>query len=305
MTTTTHASDTTTPRRSDTTADRTADDTLARLLDDELAYSPIARHGYINHLAMSLVAARRLGADSTELQRWYDAQTDGDFLVPRQRPEWLPDELADLDERGIDAVVRDRLPALVDRPGAQFFHAIIRLDLALDAAHPAQVANALRNWEHDHAHPDPLDDSRSPGTGDLLAGADLDRLARIALASHQDPGHFGTLHLVTGVRAARAVQHHLDDAARASLTEHTARAVASALAQYDLLELLEDPAVERVEPLGDATEQGPSWSELSVGALASTDPHVAKVVYASRIEHELTGDARYLGVAARQVATAG
>ena len=49
--------------------DLDADAALARLLDDELDYRPGARGGFISHLAMSLVAARRLGATAEELQR--------------------------------------------------------------------------------------------------------------------------------------------------------------------------------------------------------------------------------------------
>ena len=62
---------------------------MDRLLDAELDYRIGARSGFINHLAMSLVAAARLGATADELQRWYDEQTRGDFLLPRVRQDAL------------------------------------------------------------------------------------------------------------------------------------------------------------------------------------------------------------------------
>lgn len=70
-----------TPTDTDTTPaalappDPRARERLAQLLDAELAFDPRARGGFVNHTAMALVAAWRLGADADELERWFDDDT--------------------------------------------------------------------------------------------------------------------------------------------------------------------------------------------------------------------------------------
>lgn len=325
MTTTTNTS----PgrRRIDDDADRT----LERLLAAELDYSPLARNGFISHLAMSLVAARRIGASATELQAWFDDQTSGDFLRARARPARLDEDSERIRRRGIDAEVAERLPALIDGPSSQFFHAVIRLELAIDAGDPAQVANALDNWEADH----PAIGPEPSGTGDdsfeqLLerlaghpeasgaaswdldgaAGADwfteamdhlevgpdlLDQVAASVVTRHTDPHHFGTLHLVTGTRALRAVSRHLGDDDRRRLAARSAQAVAAALTSFGLLAPTRPGTIERWR------EEAPDdWRPIARAAIDSGDPHVAKVVYACQLEESATGDPLYRTIALRQ-----
>lgn len=249
---------------------------LQQLLDAELAYDPVARGGYINHLAMSLVAAWRLGATADELDAWFGAQTTGDFLVPRDPPAWLGRDTARVEQRGIDAEVRDRLPALVGSPGTQFFHAIIRLEHAVDAGHAGQVANALRNWE-DHAdepgEPALRDDGRS-------SAEVLREVADTAVRSYLNRPNIGTLHLVTGTRAARSLVALLEEPAAVELALATARAV----------DELGGSAPARPGSGTRLSPGLPDWRPIVRAALNSHDPHVVKLVHSSRWELERTGD---------------
>jgi hypothetical protein len=311
------------------------DPVLDRLLDAELSFDPIARRGFINHTAMALVAARRLGAGDEDLERWFRDDASGDFLVPRARPDWLAPETDDVRRRGARVVTAERLPALVAAPGSQFFHAVIRLELALDADHPGQVANALHNWA-DHDTPlgpapapagerrfaevlDVLRAQRLAGrlpeaaagvlathdvfrsTFDTLAeGPDLlDDVAATVAAIHTSADDFGTLHLVTGTRAARAVADLVDDPTRRELARRTAQAVALLWATFGA------PAPAGQAVLDRRREQAPSsWATTCRRAIDTGDHHVVKLVYAARLEQELTGDPLYSWLAARQAGAA-
>lgn len=286
--------------------------TLDRLLDAELDWSPLARNGFISHLAMGLIAAARLGASDHELVEMFDAGTAGDFLVPRDRPAELPGLTDEVTRRGTDAVVAERLPALIGNPGSQFFHAAIRLDLALDADHPGQVANALLNWSADAEAPADGPDGRGDASfaammarvadGDLGALHDLradddllDQIAAWVAAVHSDPHDFGTLHYVTGTRAARAAAPLLDGADRRELGLRTAQA----------LVLLTHRFGTRLPAAPDELDARrrsavPGWDELGRAALATGDPHVIKLTYACRLEEATTGDTLLRWVAARQ-----
>ncbi len=312
--------------------DTNQDELLAELLDAALAYNPIARAGFINHLPMSLIAARRLGASDAALRDWFDGQTTGDFLIPRDRPAWLAIDSARITGRGIRAEVADRLPRLIDSPGSQFFHAIIRLELAVNAGHVGQVADALVNWEdhpdelgplpagdgglrfaemttHLAAHPEAraprLPSPREVGASSwfratfasLSADDDLlDDVERFTLGVHNAPRDFGTLHLVTGARAARALTDHLDpiDADRLALS--TARAVAAAYVSFGTPPPADPSELERRR-----TTTVPGWDELGRRAVRSGDPHVAKLVYACLLGSARTGDPLYRYTAAHQV----
>ena len=319
-------------------ADRTgrpANDPASRvhaLLDAELDFDPVARGGFINHLAMSLVAIWRLGATTDDLDRWYRAQTSDGFLVPRPRPDWLAPDSERIARVGVSAEVRRRLPALVDSPGVQLFHAVIRLEHAVDADHSGQVANALHNWE-DHARPLPeppagqgtwsfeqvvdrigvrarqggtpgsrrlhevaVTDWFSAAMADLRAGPDLlDQVAAAALWVHLEQQTIGTLHLVTGTRAARALSSLLDADDAARLAIHTAHDVAAAYVAFGA------PArPDRGDLDQRHTATTIDWDEIAAAAISSGDAHVAKLVHSARWELEATGDPLYRYAAALQ-----
>ncbi len=286
--------------------------TLDRLLDAELDWSPLARGGFISHLAMGMIAAARLGATDDDLIGMFDAGTAGDFLIARDRPAELPGLTEEVARRGADVVVTERLPALIGHPGAQFFHAVIRLDLALDADHPGQVANALLNWEADADAPADGPDGRGDASfaavmervadGDLGALHDLradddllDQIAAWVAAVHSDPHDFGTLHYVTGTRAARAVAPLLDPADRRELGLRTAQALVLLHRRFGGRR----PATP--DELDDRRSvRLPDWDELAGRAIAGGDPHDIKLTYACRLEEGVTGDPLLHWVAARQ-----
>jgi len=306
------------------------DPVLDELLDRELSYDPVARGGFINHLAMSLVAARRLGATDDELRGWFDAQTGDGFLLQRDRPDWLDGDTAEIASLGVEQVVRRELPALIDAPLSQFFHAIIRLELAIDAAHPGQIANALRNLrEHGHPLPDPpsgdggesfaavtaglahhpqrrdgsLRDLRDAATQPWLRSTLerlrvddhlLDDVASVVVAVHLELDDFTSLHMLTGTRAARALAGLLEPDDRRRLSLRTAQAVTLVAA---VVLGGPDPTNRR-----DSHPEGSqlSWDAIGRAAIATLDPHVAKLVYAARLEEATTADPRYRLAAARQ-----
>ncbi len=314
------------------TGPRTSSVVLNRLLDAELGYSPRATGHFINHLAMSLVAAHRLGATDQELEGWYQSQADDGYLVPRERPEWLEPDAARIAERGIDATVAEHLPALVGSPSAQFFHAIIRLELAVDAGHPGQVANALRNWSEANTPIAPPPSGTGTATfaevlsllaadGQRFSGARmelarvasspefarsldqlaahpglLDEVAAVVIERHTDPRDFGTLHLVTGTRAARALVGLLGAASADELSLRMAQAVAAALAGSGKLTVA--ATARRASSAGSVTN--PTADVIGRRAVESGDAHVAKLVYACLLEERTTGDPIYQEVAARQ-----
>lgn len=316
--------------------DQSRQATLNRLLDAELDYSPRATGYFISHLAMALVAAHRLGADDEDLEGWYRAQTSDGYLVSRERPEWLGPDTARIEERGIEATVSEQLPALVGSASAQFFHAIIRLDLAVDAAHPGQVANALCNWGDVNTPIAPaptgmgsasfaevlsllaadaeqftgagMDLGRVAATPGFTRAVDrmrvhdglLDEVAAAVIAHHTEPRDFGTLHLVTGTRAARALVGLLDGRSADELALRMAQAVAAALTGSGRLA----GSTDRSDDAAGRHEHGPAvtgWDQISGLAIASGDAHTAKLVYACRLEEHATGDPIYRTVAARQV----
>lgn len=310
------------------------DPVLDELLDRELAYDPLARGGFNSHLSMSLVAARRLGATDDQLREWFEAQTTDGFLVPRDRPSRLDRDTAEVERLGIDAVVRRELPALVDAPLSQFFHAIIRLELAIDAQHAGQVANALQHLreqgrplgdppggdggeslaavasalaQHPQRRSGSLRDLRgaaeAPWFRDTLArlrddGHLLDDVAAFVAAVHLDRNDFTSLHMVTGTRAARALAQYLDPEDQRRLALRTAQAVALVAA------VVLDGADPSRRDTPDVDASRLAWADIGRAALVTLDPHVVKLVYAARLEEAATADPRYRFLAARQAGLA-
>jgi len=291
--------------------------TLSRLLDAELNWGPIASGGYISHLAMGLVAAERLGASAEQLERHFHVTTSGSFLIPRERPQEVIELSTEIERRGIDAVVTERLPSMVGHPGAQFLHAAIRLDLAIDSQHPGQVANALINWSDDAVPPEP--DLAGHGDAsfaevmalvangdrdhalDHLHGSDdlLDQISDWVTAVHDDPGDFGTLHYVPGTRAVRAVVGYLDDENRRTIERRLAQALVGFTDRFGFASPagIDELDRRRATPV-------PDWDELGSLAVRSQDPHIIKLTYACRLEHERDGDPLHQWVAARQTGVA-
>ena len=307
-----------------------APSTLDRLLDAELDFDPVAEHGFTNHLAMGLTAAARLGADSEALQRWYDREVSSGSILPRTpRPDWLATDTARIERTGISAAVESMLPLLVERIGG-LFHWMIRLDLAIDAGHTGQVANALGDWggrrSSGYPFPEPSGTASIPDTLDAIAaaaaGSDTGRgehlavveqqwlrelvaaagdvgdgdalLAEIAVAVadlHWAADEFVTLHMVTGTRAARAVAPFLDADHRLVLARGHLLAIGAARARA---------SAPRPQPASvpDAADLA-DWDRIASAAVASRDDHVVKLAYACRLEQAATGRGVYQAIAAR------
>lgn len=318
----------------DTTFPRTstrASSTLFRLLDDELAFSPSFRRHYSSHLAMELVALHRLGAPPAVLQEAFDAHARG---APERRDdeEALGDRLEEIRAQGIAATVRARTPLLVDAPGSQLFHPVIRLAYGLDVMHEGQVAAALLDWEtRHHALPVP---APAPGprrladvAADLAGHADgtwshtfdldgvarrpelrralhgvaldehtLDDVSSFAIAAHVAADDFITLHLVTGARAIRAVSAWADDDVATALAAQALPVMAVAYAAVGAPRL---PGRSELDALRGAPL--PSRAQIAERAIADSDPHVIKLADVALAEEERTADPLYRVAAGRIV----
>lgn len=306
--------------------------TLDQLLNAELAFSTVYRRYYASHLSMSLVALEALGAPPSVLDEEFAAYER--HAVPREDPVAVEAVRAEVDRDGIVATVRAHAPALVDGPGSQLFHAVIRLAYALDAGHPGQVAVALVDWERRNAVlPVPVPTRGSRRMHDVLASlADapdvaasrhsirevgaiaeldgfrravselvidegtLDEVAALALHAHIAADDFFTLHMVTGAHAVRVVSEVLEGEVAERLAARAAQMMVAAYLGVGA------PALPDVEELARIRRSPlPIWDEIAAAAVADRDAHVVKLTYVSRAEHRRTGDPLYQYVAARVV----
>lgn len=318
----------------DTTFARTstrASSTLSHLLDDELAFSPSFRRHYSNHLAMALAALHRLGAPAATLQATFDAHARGESEL-RTDGDVLAERLHEVAAHGIAATVGARAPALVDAPGSQLYHPLIRLGYALDVAHEGQVAAALLDWETRHqplpvpavaagrrrladvaadlaAHPAgtwphsfDLDGiSRRPELraaleGVALDGQTLDDVSSFAIAAHTVADDFITLHLVTGARAMRTVGEWLDDDVAGGLAAAAVPVMAVAYAAVGA-----PPLPSRTELDALRRSPLPTREAIAERAIARRDAHVIKLADAALTEEERTADPLYRVAAGRIV----
>jgi len=306
---------------------------LVDVLDRQTGYDARVGRGFSNHLPMELVALDAMGAPPSRLEEMLAAS------VPRMdlRADTTAFDAyrAEIAADGIDATVRRHLPGFAEMPASEWFHSMIRLAYALDAGHPGQVASALADWTaYGHALPgEPptggdvpaievlgrLADAgldRGQHGADLAAVAsqdrfrqlgapvvvrpDLDDLAAAVAAAHVSGASFASLHLVTGVQAARTVGRHL----RGVDEERFARRVAqAALAGHVAGGAPPVPTSEELDRLRAAAV--PPWDQVRAAATASPDVHVTKLVYTCRTEQAASGDPLYAWLAARAVGLVG
>lgn len=305
--------------------------TLDRLLTEELRYSPSYAGTYSLHLAMSLVALYQLGATSQRLQDEFDRHGDGSAEARSDVAE-LHERVDEVHALGIAEVIRRRAPTLVDGPATALFHPLIRLAHGIEADHGGQVAAALLDWEtrfHVLHHGmleagsrRPTEVLRALGNSEVewpttwdfdavARGAELgaaldglgtenltiDDVAELALIAHGSSGSFVTLHLVTAARAARSVASLLDDGSQRRLCR--AMVVESAVAYA----ATGAPRVATVEELDQRRGAAlPSREAIAAKAIASSDPHVIKLVNVALSEELRTGDLLYRDFAAHAVA---
>jgi hypothetical protein len=123
----------------------------------------------------------------------------------------------------------------------------------------------------------------------------LDEIAAAVAAVHLTDDSFGSLHLVTGTRAIRAVGALADDDTARELRQRAAEAIAVLWLSFGAPRPADDATLDaaRHAPVAD-------WSAIGRAAVASGDAHVVKLVYASRLEDTATGDPLYRALAAHQ-----
>lgn len=164
-----------------TTTPKPADlQTLHRALDRSLAYAALYPAGKLllsNHLPMVLTALWQLGAPPDSLEA--ALQRASRRLVPlaegAEEEEATRRCQAEIDRRGLPAVLAEELPALLTAAETAGFHGLIRLAYALASAHENEIARALAAWRVDRlslGEPLPAGLGR-PGTSIL---ATLERL---------------------------------------------------------------------------------------------------------------------------------
>jgi hypothetical protein len=279
---------------------------------------------------MELVALDALGAPPERLEAMLERWT-GHMLVPRRDTATFDGFLAEVGADGIDATVARHLPRLVEMPASEWFHSLIRLAYALDVAHPAQVASALTDWttygrplpgdppaggaspavelfeqlrtadlEPARGHADLASVAEQPPFQEQLAGVvvddHLDDLAAAAAAAHVAGNNLATLHLVTGVQAARFVQRWVPAPSRRRFAGRMAQAVCAGHVAADAPAL---PSPAELDALRAAPV--PPADAVRALAVASSDVHVTKLVYTCRVERAATGDPLYGWLAARAV----
>lgn len=302
---------------------------LIEALDRQVGLDARTRRGFSNHLPMELVALDAMGAPPDRLDEM--AAGWAQELSPRADTAVFDAFLAEVTADGIEATVARHLPRFAEMPSSEWFHSMIRLAYALDVGHRGQVASALTDWtNYGRVLPgeapvggeapalDVLrglhqaDIERGPSHADLstvarqdrfreavapvVVDAALDDVAVAVAAAHAGGANLATLHLVTGVQAARTVLRVADPATAVVLRR---RAVQAALAGYVAGGSAPIPSVEELDALRAAAV--PPWEEVRVAAIASPDVHVTKLVYTCRTEGAATGDRLYDWLGARAV----
>ena len=260
------------------------------------------------------------------LDRWI-----GQMLDERRDTRVFDAYRAEVRSDGIEVTVADHLPRFVESPSSEWFHSMIRLAYAIDANHEGQVASALTDWagyerllpgDPPAGGPDPavevFEELRNAGLvrggshADLAAVARQDRfgavlasvvvddhlddIAAAVAAAHAEGANLATLHLVTGVQAARAVRRLTTGAATRRFTR---RVVQAAAAGYVAAGAVVIPTAGELDERRSASL--PEWDEVRTAAVASPDVHVTKLVYTCRIELAATRDPLYSWLAARAV----
>jgi hypothetical protein len=302
---------------------------LLAALDRQVGLDARTARGLSNHLPMELVALDAMGAPPGRLEEMLTGWARE--LSPRTDTTVFDAFLAEVTVDGIEATVTRHLARFADMPSSEWFHSMIRLSYALDAGHRGQVASALADWtaygrvlpgeapaggevaalevlrrlhdadlERGPSHADLATVARQERFRDIVAPVvvdpGLDDVAAAVAAVHVGGSNLATLHLVTGVQAARRVLRLADPTSAARFRR---RVVQAALAGYVAAGVAPIPSTAELDSL--RTAPAPTWDEVRVAAIASPDVHVTKLVYTCRTEQAATGDRLYAWLAARAV----
>jgi hypothetical protein len=124
---------------------------LHRALTAGLAYSAVYPSGRLklsNHLPMVLTALYRLHAPADSLPQYVKRHASRLALLKPDGDEarLARDFASELERDGRHAVLARHLPELLAASESAGFHGLIRLAFALDADHPAELAQSLAGW---------------------------------------------------------------------------------------------------------------------------------------------------------------
>lgn len=312
---------------------------LQTLLDDASRFDAEYGAGLSNHLPMALCALHRLGADDSRLHSF--AAGYSRRLAPAPPPQaWpagdaWPDRLGQPDawpayrdlfgqwlaHEGVGDLLNQVLPVLMPGCAAAAFHGLIRTASAVQAVHPAGLADGLAYWACRYLplgalgpaseERDPLVLLRRLRSGKSRAGLIVERmrdaardgrvnavagalcigddtpaaLARAAALAYAGSGNFTALHLVTSAHAMRTLSPFLDDPAAAWRWYWQAFAMGVVAAGLRPL-----PAVPLL-----------AWDRIVAAALASEDDHLVKLVDSCRQEEAAYGGDDWQRAASRAV----
>ncbi len=319
---------------------------LHRYLDQSLAFAPTWGPGFSNHLPMALHAAWELGADGERLAAQLQHETG--HLEPARADESPAQDwrellgrrdadarlralmLAEIQEQGAVAVLRNRVPLLITSPHAGLFHGMIRTAHAFESGHRGELAAALASWagswstlpggeggatmtfgDWQRALHQRLVSSKERLRGERLLsvakGPDYaalcdalapethwmlrrEQLLSMALDGYLESRNFVVLHLITGLRALRVLAPFVPD--WPDLQTWLTRAFTAAW------------LASGIERKPRSSGEVPTWPELHRAALAQMDDHVLKLVHACWQEDRLQPDRRWRQAAALATAAA-
>ena len=312
---------------------------LQTLLDDAGRFDAEFGAGLSNHLPMALCALHRLGADDGRLRSF--AAGYSRRLAPAPPPQaWpagdaWPDRLGQpeawpayrdlfgqwLAHEGVGDLLNQTLPVLMPGCAAAAFHGLIRTASAVQAVHPAGLADGLAYWACRYlllGALGPAGEERDPlallrrlragrSRADLIAermrdaardgrvnaiaralhiGDDTpEALARAAAFAYAGSGNFTALHLVTSAQAMRTLAPFLDDPAAA--WRWYWQAFATGVVAAGLHPLPPVPLL--------------AWDRIVAAAIASDDDHLIKLVDSCRQEEAAYGGDDWQRAASRAV----
>jgi hypothetical protein len=327
---------------------------LGALLDDGLSYDATTNRGLTNHLPMALAAKAGLGAPPEELTRFAARYVDRLVAIDETsyeltRATWAraigePYAYADLvnffngevQELGVDAMVRAYLENLVEGVSGAAFHGVIRLAYALDVASPSRVSTAMAYFAANAT-------TLAPLGGEINSSDSPEELLR-QLATSGEWSSMPSMKLITEEMqwvAARPTFTHVasslavDDETPRRLAEIALKVYATTDDFTALHGVTGLEALARLRRFVDDVERfdrfsfqafaaaylalgaPPIWSSLQLSEFASTtvldvatvtrraalsdDEHVAKLVFTAQRLHAGTDEPLYFAIAERKV----
>src|SRR5262245_12969716 len=164
-----------------------------------------------NHIAMTLIAAHRMGATAEQLERYVAHFNLCPDAPPRRfersveltRENWRENlGRADFlqfveyferraDQSGIDALLDETLPLLALGPSLAFSHDLLRLGYAIDLGSRDEIVFALAHWASQHRAGPAYDESAARFEPDALLAEIVERTSPLQLQA--DGGRMGPI----------------------------------------------------------------------------------------------------------------